>query len=176
MISPWNFVERYWTVLTGFVRLWRCEWSLSYFIEANANFHLAVMYRNSLLCLPTATSQMQSTYSWHKRWCIKREKPCNPVDGLSTLYLHVCPLYDPSRQLTDHVDCSVMWVPAWFPGASFQTWARKARSLFLKMTRTPFHASKMESVSYISGVLLQLLTVPGVGKPTARMLRPEKPQ
>lgn len=41
---------------------------------------------------------------------------------------------------------SVVYVPAWFPGAGFHRWARNARELFFRMTRTPFNQVKAEMV------------------------------
>lgn len=44
-------------------------------------------------------------------------------------------------------DCkSVIYVPAWFPGAEFQRWAQSARDLFYQMTRVPFFRVKQEMV------------------------------
>jgi hypothetical protein len=40
-----------------------------------------------------------------------------------------------------------MYVPAWFPGAEFQQWAKEARELFYKLTKGPFEETKKEMVS-----------------------------
>ena len=41
----------------------------------------------------------------------------------------------------------VMYVPAWFPGAGFQRWARDAKAAFYNLTREPFYHVKKSLVS-----------------------------
>ena len=44
---------------------------------------------------------------------------------------------------------TVAWLPAWFPGAGFQRWARSAKESFLRMTRDPFAQVKYDMVRCI---------------------------
>lgn len=40
----------------------------------------------------------------------------------------------------------VKWIPAWFPGAGFKTWAEDARLRFIEVARAPFHKAKSNVV------------------------------
>ena len=41
----------------------------------------------------------------------------------------------------------VKWIPAWFPGAGFKTWAENARLRFIEVARAPFYKTKSNVVS-----------------------------
>ncbi|PBK86351.1 cytochrome P450 [Armillaria gallica] len=53
--------------------------------------------------------------------------------------------FQPGRWAVNFIPI-LKWVPAWFPGAGFQKWARESRKLFFEVTRQPFYDLKNEMV------------------------------
>lgn len=53
--------------------------------------------------------------------------------------------FQPGRWAVNFIPV-LKWIPAWFPGAGFQKWARESRKLFFEVTRQPFYDLKNERV------------------------------